>query len=105
VRKLVAFVSAAAAGFGLVRVLVRRRAILEPPPERAGDPRAEELRRKLDESRGLAEEREQFESGETTVDAADAGQSDPDDRRRAVHEQGRETVDRMRGADDPDVRH
>jgi hypothetical protein len=105
VRKLVAFVSAAAAGFGLVRVLTRRRARAEARLETPADPRAEELRRKLEESRGLADEREQFESGETTVDAADSAPIDPDDRRRAVHEQGRDTVERMRGSDDPDVRH
>jgi hypothetical protein len=96
VRKLGAFLVAAVAGFGLVRVLTRRKrpapAVQAPP-----DPRAAELRRRLEESRGLVGERDDFESGETTVDAAEAGPSDPDERRRAVHEQGREAVDRMRG--------
>jgi hypothetical protein len=96
VRKVGAFLLAAAAGFGVVRLLTRR-----PSPaaavEAPADSRAAELRRKLDESRGLVGERDEFESGETTVDAADAGASDPDERRRAVHEQGRETVERMRG--------
>jgi hypothetical protein len=95
VRRLGAFLVAAAAGFGLVRVLTRRRAPA-PAVQMPADPRAAELRRRLEESRGLAGEREDFESGETTVDAADAAPSDPDERRRAVHEQGREAVERMR---------
>jgi hypothetical protein len=96
VRKLGAFLLAAAAGAGLVRLLARRSAPA-PAVETPVDSRAAELRRKLEESRGLVGERDEFESGETTVDAADAGPNDPDERRRAVHEQGRETVERMRG--------
>ena len=65
---------------------------LAPPAERAGaDPRADELKRKLEESRTLVEERDAFEEGETPVDAAD-----PDDRRRSVHERGRSAIDDMR---------
>lgn len=95
-RRLVAFTAAAAAGFGLVRVLKRRGAVQAPPVEAPADSRAAELRRKLEESRTLVGEREQFESGETTVDAADASPADLDERRRAVHEEGRATVERMR---------
>ncbi len=58
------------------------------------DPRAEELRQKLDEARAVVEERDEFESAETPVDQADPGS--PEDRRRAVHEQGRAAVDDMR---------
>ena len=97
-RKALAFVSAAAAGFGLVRALMRRGTAKPSSVEAPTDPRADELRRRLEESRGLIDEREQFESGETTVDAADAAPVDPDERRRAVHEQGREAVERMRGS-------
>jgi hypothetical protein len=97
VRKLFAFLSAAAAGFGVVRLLTRRGAPEAAPVETPADPRAADLRRKLEESRTLAGEREQFESGETTVDAADAAPVDPDERRRAVHAEGRSTVERMRG--------
>jgi hypothetical protein len=61
------------------------------PPARGRDPRAEELKRKLEESRTLVEERESFEEGETPVDAAD-----PDDRRRSVHDRGRSALDEMR---------
>jgi hypothetical protein len=62
----------------------------EAPP--AADPRAEELRRKLDESRAVVDEREEFESAETPVDEAEV-----DDRRRAVHERGRAAAEKMRG--------
>jgi hypothetical protein len=60
-------------------------------PPAGPDPRAEELKRKLEESRSLVEERESFEEGETPVDAAD-----PDDRRRSVHDRGRSALDEMR---------
>ena len=63
------------------------------------DPRADELRRRLDESRAVVDEREEFESAETTVDAVEAVPEDPDDRRRAVHAEGRSVVDRMKGGD------
>jgi hypothetical protein len=63
------------------------------------DPRAEELRRKLDESQAVVAEREEFEAGETPVDAAEAvpeaPSGDPEERRRAVHAEGRSVVDRM----------
>ena len=59
------------------------------------DPRAGELRRKLDESRTLLEERDEFEAAETPVDAA--GDLEPEARRKAVHESGRAAAERMRG--------
>jgi hypothetical protein len=76
------------AGAAVVRALKRKPAALPPPP----DPRAEELRQRLDESRALVDEREEFESAETPVDEAEV-----DDRRRAVHERGRAAADQMRG--------
>ena len=63
----------------------------------APDPRAEELRRKLDESRSMVEEREAFEGAELTVDRAEPAPEDPESRRRAVHEAGRATIEQMRG--------
>ena len=66
----------------------------EPAP--AEDPRAEELRRKLDESRPIVEEREEFESAETPVDAVEP--AEVADRRKAVHERGRAAADEMRGS-------
>jgi hypothetical protein len=61
------------------------------------DPRAEELRRRLEEARPVVEEREEFEAAETTVDAVDAVPEDPEARRRAVHAEGRSAVEQMRG--------
>jgi hypothetical protein len=63
------------------------------------DPRAEELRQRLEESRPVVEEREEFEAAETTVDTVEAVPEDPEERRRAVHAEGRSTVDRMKGDD------
>ena len=86
--------AAVAAGL-LYRVLRRRRSRQDAAP--AADPRAEELRRKLDESRTLVAEREEFESAETPVDRAEATGSHVDDRRRDVHERGRAVAEEMRG--------
>ena len=79
---------------GLVGILAiwrwfRRRpeAVSEP----AADPAAE-LKAKLEESRAVVDEREAFEEGETTVDAA----PDPESRRREVHEQARARLDELR---------
>ena len=64
--------------------------------ESGTDPRAEELRRRLDESRTLVEERDEFEAGEIPVDEAETT-SGVDERRREVHEAGRGSIDEMRG--------
>ena len=63
------------------------------------DPRAEELRQRLEEARPVVEEREEFEGAETTVDSVEAVPEDPDARRQAVHAEGRSAVDRMKGDD------
>jgi hypothetical protein len=60
--------------------------------EKGPDPRAEELKQRLDESRSLVSERDEFESGETPIDAVE-------DRRRAVHEHARNTIDEIRPQD------
>ncbi len=80
------------AGFELFGFLRRRR---EAPS--GLDPRADELRRKLAESRSILEERDEFEAAEVTVDLAEPAPEDPESRRRAVHDAGRATVERMRG--------
>ncbi len=54
------------------------------------DPRAEELRAKLAESKSVVEERETFEAGETPIDEAD-----PEARRRSVHEAARAKLDEL----------
>jgi hypothetical protein len=97
VRRTLAPLVAAAAGAAFVLARRMRRARAGPA---APDPAAE-LRSKLDESRAIADERDEFESRETPVDEADAP-GDVDSRRRAVHDRGRAAADEMRGggADD-----
>jgi hypothetical protein len=60
------------------------------------DPRADELRRKLAESRALVEERETFEGAEPTVEQTEHAPDDPELRRREVHEAGRQIAREMR---------
>lgn len=77
--------------------------------ESAPDPAAE-LRAKLEESRSVADERDEFEAGETPVDQADpdaaqvapspVDEADPEARRRAVHEQTRARIDELSGRDE-----
>ena len=91
-KRLVAWLSGAAGGFALYRWLTRERAAL---PAAGPDPRAEELRAKLEESRAVVDERESFEAGETPVD--EAPDPDVDARRRSVHERARTAIDEMKG--------
>jgi hypothetical protein len=87
----------AAGAVGLYRLVARRRRPQVTAREETGnDPRAVELRRKLDESRALVEERDEFESGETPVDRAEAAGSDLDERRRLIHGEGRAAAEQMR---------
>jgi hypothetical protein len=81
--------------FAAVGLLRRRKQTFVHEPEAGPDPRAEELRRKLAESRTIVEERDEFEAAETTVDQAHAPE-DPETRRRAVHDAGRTAAERMR---------
>jgi hypothetical protein len=71
------------------RLRRRRRQEELAPPEQGGDPAAE-LRQKLAESR--AEEEASVEPPLSTASV--------EDRRASVHEQGRATVDEMRGGDE-----
>jgi hypothetical protein len=84
------------AGLAAARTLLLRRRPAVPAAD--ADPRADELRRKLAESRSIVEEREEFEGAELTVDRAEPAPEDPSSRRRAVHDAARETVERMRDA-------
>ncbi len=90
-RRLAFLAGGVALGAAGVWRVVRRR----PRPEAESDPRAEELRARLDESRAVVDDREEFEGAETTVDAVDAV-PEPEERRRAVHAEGRAAVDEMR---------
>jgi hypothetical protein len=74
-----------------VRAFLRRRP--EPSHAEVVDPRADELRRRLDESRGLEQERDDFEARETSVDQAEP--ADADARRRDVHDRARAAIDEM----------
>ncbi len=78
-------------GIALLRTWLRRRGVREAPRP-APDARAEELRRRLEDSRTLADDQEAFASGETPVDAESV-----EERRRDVHERGRATIDDLRG--------
>ena len=60
------------------------------------EPHAEALKSKLAESRVVAEDRDEFESAETTVDQAESVPPELGERRRSVHERGREMAEQMR---------
>ncbi|MGH3104830.1 MAG: hypothetical protein ACRDN6_12120, partial [Gaiellaceae bacterium] len=70
-RGRLSWVLGAAGGVVLLRALARRRRRLGQAPSPLADPRAGELRRKLEESRSLVGERDEFEAGETPVDRAE----------------------------------
>jgi hypothetical protein len=88
VRGRTAWIAGAVGAAGVAYRALRRK-------QPAADPRADELRRKLDESKPLVEEREEFESGETPVDEATL-----DEKRAAVHEQGRAAMREMKGTNE-----
>jgi hypothetical protein len=91
-RNRLAWVAGALGAAGVAYKTLRNRpsALAEP----AADPRADELRRKLDESKPIIDEREEFEAGETPVDETES----LDDKRAAVHARARAAADEMRPA-------
>jgi hypothetical protein len=89
-RNRAAWIAGAVGAAGMAYRALRRK----PAPD--ADPRADELRRKLDDSKQLVDEREEFESGETTVDEVDA--ETLEGKRAAVHERGHAAAREMRGA-------
>lgn len=96
-RRLALLTGGIAVGLAALWRTIRRRpegwVELEPV-----DTRADELRKRIDESRGVVEDREEFEGAETTVDAVEDIPAEPAERRRAVHAEGRDAVERMRGS-------
>jgi len=83
-----------AGAIGVAGVAAYRR-LRRQPAAVGADPRAEELRERLAESRAVVEEREEFEAAETPVDEAEPA-TEVDERRRRVHDKARATTDRMR---------
>ena len=94
-RRLAFLTGGVALGVAAVWRTVRRK----PRPASESDPRADELRARLDESRAVVDDREEFEGAETTVDAVEPV-PEPGERRRSVHAEGRAAVDRMRGSNE-----
>ena len=80
---------------GAVIAVYRKLRPSTPASAPADDPRAEELRQKLEESRTVVEEQheEAASLGETGADA----EADVESRRAAVHERARAATDEMRG--------
>ena len=98
-RPIVVLAALAVAAAALVRALRRRRVSrVAAGAAAAADPRAEELRRKLEESRAIVGERDAFEEAELPIDRAEP-LGDPDARRREVHDAGRAAVERIRARD------
>jgi hypothetical protein len=91
VRGRLAFLGAAAAALGAVSARLWRR----KGPASEPDPRADELRRRLDESRSVVSERDEFEGAETPVDEVEPV-ADLDERRREIHDRARTTAEEMR---------
>jgi hypothetical protein len=94
VRARLAFLGAAAAALGAVAARLRRTRQAEVEP----DPRAAELRQRLDESRSVVSEREQFEEAETPVDEVEPV-AEVDERRREIHDRARAAAEEMRRKD------
>jgi hypothetical protein len=89
VRGRTAWIAGALGAAGVAYRALRRR------PRPSADPRADELRRKLDESKQVVDDRAEFESGETPVDQAEPSL---DAKRAAVHERGQAAAREMRGS-------
>jgi hypothetical protein len=88
VKRLFAWVAGAAGGLAAYRAVKSR----PRAQDTAVDGRAEELKARLEAARTAEDDRDDFESGEVSVDEA----LDPQARRAQVHEQGRAALDEMR---------
>jgi hypothetical protein len=89
---------AVVAGAAAYRVLTRR-----PPAPVLPEPHVEALKSKLAESRVVVDEREEFEAAETPIDDVEPVPSELGDRRRSVHDRGRQVAEEMRrGANSPE---
>ena len=95
-RRTLGWLAGALGVAGAIKALKGGAQPVPAPVEPVPDPRADELRRRLEEAKSLEGEREEFEAGETPVDEAD-----PDAKRRDVHDRARAAIDEMRGPDEP----
>ena len=94
-KRVLAWVAGALGLAALVK-LRRRRPALQPAP--ATDP-AHELKRRLEEARGAADDRDDFDAAEgQPVDEIEPARSIAE-RRRAVHEKAQEALGEMRTPD------
>jgi hypothetical protein len=97
-RARLAFLGAATAAVGAVAARFLRRKGPEAP-----DPRAGQLRQRLEESRAVVTAREEFEAAETPVDEvkpveeAEEQRRDVEERRQEIHDRARTTAEEMRG--------
>lgn len=102
-RRLLTWLAGGLGAAAVVRQLLRRHRQSVPAP--AADP-ADELRAKLEQAREAPDDRDEFDAAEgTPVDAFESDESversrSLRERRRAVHEEGRAALERMRGADE-----
>ncbi len=86
------------AGAAAYRGLTRR-----APAPVLPEPHVEALKARLAESKAVVQEREEFEAGETPVDQAEPVPTEVGDRRRSVHDRGRQVAEQMRrGTNSPD---
>ena len=79
------------AGAAAYRALRRR-----PSAPAVPEPHVEALKTKLAEARVVADDREEFEAAETTIDQAESVPGELAERRSSVHERGRQMADQMR---------
>jgi hypothetical protein len=94
-RRLLAWAAAAAGGLAAYRFLTRRPQPVPGVPEPEADPRAADLRAKLDSTR----EPEPEQPSNTVLQGREDGEASgptPEERRERVHERGRAAVDQMR---------
>jgi hypothetical protein len=96
--RMLGWLAGAAGLAGLIKALKQRPAPLPELPAAGPDPRADELRKRLEESKTLIGEPSEAEAADVPVDEAVA----PQDKRRQVHERARAAVDRMRASGAPE---
>jgi hypothetical protein len=94
VRRNAALVVGTLAG-ALAAVLFRRRTH-ERVGAPAGDPRAEELRRRLAETRAAGDEVERAASVSETGEDAGPSEAEVEEMRKRVHDEGRAAAEKMR---------